>query len=303
MPLITSRFRESADVRINTEMCTRCGLCVRVCKGAPLHMQEGEIRIDQTRIFGCIGCGQCVAVCPQAAIHVEGRDLTESDVIPLPPEETRASCQQLQALLLSRRSVRNFQNRPVEQELIDKILAAASTAPMGLPPSDVGVVVFNGRDKVQALRQDLLAALRRMRGFFSPLMLALMRPLMGREASEAMAAFAPVVASVYLHPERYENQDLFLYDAPLAMFFYASACADPVDPIIPATYSMLAAHALGLGTCMLGVPAVLMKMNKGLRRKYCGKVSSNPGILIIFGHPEVQYCRALTRRLASVKYA
>lgn len=36
------------------------------------------------------------------------------------------------------------------------------------------------------------------------------------------------------------------------MYFYGSPYTDPADPIVAATYSMIAAETLGLGTCMLG---------------------------------------------------
>ena len=49
-----------------------------------------------------------------------------------------------------------------------------------------------------------------------------------------------------------QGVDWFFYDAPLALYFYASPYADPADPLIPATYAMLAGESLGLGTCMLG---------------------------------------------------
>lgn len=228
--------------------------------------------------------------------------MTMSDVVPMPLESEELSYAHLHALLLSRRSVKGFLDREVEQELIDKILSSASTAPMGLPPSDVGVIVFSGRAKVRIFKERLLIALRKIKWFFSPWVLSLMRPFLGKEAYDSLSSFGSTVTDVYCHPEKYENQDWFLYDAPLAIFFYASAYADPVDPIIPATYAMLAAHSLGLGTCMLGVPGILMKMDKKLRSEYCKSASSVPGVLVIFGYSPVRYQRALVRHFASVEY-
>ena len=302
MPLITGRFREVADVIIDREKCTVCGLCVKVCRGAPLYLDNGKICIDQTRVFGCVACGQCVTVCPNAAIRVEGRDMTQSDIVPIPTDDARPTYEQFQSLLLSRRSVRDFLDKEVEKELIDKILASASTAPMGLPPTDVGVLVFSGRDKVRKFKDELLSVIKRSRWFFSPWMLKLMRPFMSKETAESMASFGSVVMDVYSHPEKHENKDWFFYDAPLAIFFYTSGYADPVDPIIPATYAMLAAHSLGLGTCMLGLPGVIMKMNKAIKRKYCKSASSVPGLLVVFGYPSVHYQRAIIRHFASVDY-
>ena len=52
------------------------------------------------------------------------------------------------------------------------------------------------------------------------------------------------------------------YDAPLAIYFYGSPYCDPADPIIAATYAMIAAEALGLGTCMLGAIHPLIQYGK-----------------------------------------
>ena len=42
--------------------------------------------------------------------------------------------------LKSRRSVRVFKDKPVERDVITKILNAAATAPMGIPPSTTETV-------------------------------------------------------------------------------------------------------------------------------------------------------------------
>jgi nitroreductase len=45
-----------------------------------------------------------------------------------------------------RRSVREYKPDPVSREMIEQILNAASTAPMGIPPSEVHVPVFATRE-------------------------------------------------------------------------------------------------------------------------------------------------------------
>ena len=81
----------------------------------------------------------------------------------------------------ARRSVRNFKDREVERHIIENIISAASTAPMGIPPSDVGILVFQGRDKVKAFRKDLLNALKSWKRMISPALMAGMRPFIGKE--------------------------------------------------------------------------------------------------------------------------
>src|SRR5512145_2396743 len=134
MAIRTARYSETATVRIDYEKCKDCCLCVEVCKGAPLYFENGKVKIDQTYYFGCIGCGHCAAVCPTGAITVEGRDILPDSFLDIPLKEARSGYEELMALMLTRRSIREFEDKEVEQEKINKILEAASTAPMGLPP-------------------------------------------------------------------------------------------------------------------------------------------------------------------------
>ena len=66
----------------------------------------------------------------------------------IPSKESRATYEQLKSLMLARRSIRDFRDKEVEREVIDKIINAASTSPMGLPPSDVEILVLDGLEAV-----------------------------------------------------------------------------------------------------------------------------------------------------------
>lgn len=91
MALKTARYTQCADVRIDPALCTGCGTCVKVCRGAPLVMDGRQVKVDQSRYFGCIGCGACVTVCPKSAISVTGRDLSPDSLLPMPLEADRAN--------------------------------------------------------------------------------------------------------------------------------------------------------------------------------------------------------------------
>jgi nitroreductase len=87
------------------------------------------------------------------------------------------------------------------------------------------------------------------------------------------------------------------------MYFHVSPYADPADPFITATYAMLAAEALGLGSCMIGTIGPMLKNGgKGLKEKYGLNPRNQPGIAIIFGYPAVKYRHTIQRNLAKVHY-
>lgn len=302
MSLKTGRFYECAEVEIDTSKCTVCGLCVKVCRGAPLFIEENMVKVDHSRIFGCVACGQCMAICPTKAIKINGRGMTSDDTVELPNQESRADYDSLQSLMLSRRSVRNFKNQNVEPEIINKILAAAATAPNGLGSSDVEVLVLDDKEKVHGLTGDLIAALKKKMWLFSPPMLRMIKLFMGKESYDSFSTFAATASKTFVQNFE-EGKDWLTYSAPLAIYFHASPYADPVDPIIPATYAVLAAQSLGLGSCMLGIPNIILNyFGKNLKEKYGIPKKNKNGILVIFGYPEMKYSFAIKRRFASIKW-
>jgi nitroreductase/NAD-dependent dihydropyrimidine dehydrogenase PreA subunit len=293
------RGKGNASIEIDVEKCTICGLCVEVCKGAPLQIFEHKLVVDQSQLFGCIGCGACMAICPNDAIKINGRDISFADTFPLPPKNEGAGYEQFLKMLQSRRSIRDFQDREVESEMIEKILRASATAPMGIPPSEVGVVVLSGRKKVAELRDSLLSFLKQMAPYFSPFMLALMRPFMSKEDYLGMKSFVAPVIRFYLK-DAASGRDWFFYDAPLAFCFHANAYADPADAYIAATYAMLAGQALGLGTCMLGFPMMMVQYSGKIRKEFHFPKKIRGGLVVIMGYPKLKYRRGIERRFASV---
>ena len=299
MALKTGRAEGSATVTIDRVLCDACGCCVRVCSADVLRMENGAVVADTTRLFGCVGCSHCMLVCPTDAIAVHGRDTSPADVCELPPPEMRADFDSLLALLLSRRSVRRFRSSEVGEEAIQKIVEAVSTAPMGLPPSDVEILVLRGRPRVQEFAGDIVDAIKRAQWFVSPLMTTLMRPFIGKEAAEMFRTFLRPLAHA-LPEERARGEDWLLYDAPLAMYFHTSPYSDPADPVIAATYAMLAAESLGLGSCMIGTVAPILKYYKKVAEKYGIPPKNQQGILVIFGYSATSFKRAVKRRLGKV---
>lgn len=300
MSIKTSRTSENATVRINFDQCSDCGLCSVVCKDLTLTMQKGKITIDENPLFGCVGCAQCVAVCPEDCIEVEGRTIIMDDFVPLPEARTAANYEQLHSLMFKRRSIRDFKDKAVEPETVDLILKAATTSPMGIPPSDVEVVIFRGRDKVKAFSEDFINYLETISWMFSKWMIRLWKPFI-RDADYQMYKSFLMPLIKFMIERNKKGEDWLLYNAPLALYFYGSPYSDTADPYIPATYAMLAAESLGLGSCMIGsVHPFLEHGAKQLKKKYNINPGNKGGIFLIIGYPVVKYHKGIKRTFAKV---
>jgi len=296
---MTLSFHEIAVPTIDEQRCGACGRCVEVCATQTLALEQGRMTVAQRSFMGCIGCGQCMSVCPNGAIRVTGRRLTPDGLVDLPSD--RATVEQLDGLLLARRSIRHFTPQEVDRATVDRILAMASTAPMGIPPSEVGIVVFHGRAKVRPFAEESIAWFGKTLRMLNPVMLTLMRPLMGKIQAQVMREFVrPLLETITA--DWAAGRDHFTYDAPLAMLFHGPASGDPADAYIAATYAMLAAESLGLGTCMLGTP-VALERNAAFKAKYGIPAENKIGLAVIAGYPEAKFRRGLRRKLASIRFA
>jgi len=118
----------------------------------------------------------------------------------------------IHALIRARRSVRAYQNRPLSDEVLARLLEAARWAPSARNLQPYRFVVVRDEDRRQAL---------------------------ARAANEQLfIAGAPVViAAVSLEPERVMSCEVPTY---------------PVDVAIAVDHLTLAAAAEGLGTCWIG---------------------------------------------------
>lgn len=109
-------------IQVNHDKCTKCGLCVKVCRGT---LGLGEQGLEVVNDL-CIACGHCVAVCQKGALDhnlapLEKQTLLEKPSIAHPDTAAR--------FLRSRRSVRSFRKKHVPRETIRELLDIARFAP------------------------------------------------------------------------------------------------------------------------------------------------------------------------------
>ncbi|MEJ2038031.1 MAG: nitroreductase family protein, partial [Desulfosarcinaceae bacterium] len=113
---------------IDQDKCKQDGLCAADCP-------VGIIRFDGAGHYPelipggeafCLRCGHCVAVCPHGAM-----DHAEVPLAQCPAIDPALALSQGQAeqFLRSRRSVRRFKDKPVERDVLQRLIEAARYAP------------------------------------------------------------------------------------------------------------------------------------------------------------------------------
>jgi len=117
-----------APFSVDVEKCKNDGICVKACpmriiqitsaKAPPTPVEDFEER--------CLACGHCVAVCPTGAFSLNWLSPEECTPIDI---ELKFSPPQAEQFLRSRRSIRNFKAKPVERNILEKLLEIACYAP------------------------------------------------------------------------------------------------------------------------------------------------------------------------------
>lgn len=288
------------QILIDENKCTKCGLCIKLCNSF-LKTDENGFPTQQDGkkdIFGCIQCGNCMMICPTQAIEIKGEDISKEHLRELNPN--LPDYEALNSLFLKRRSCREFKEEDVEKDVLEKIINSAATAAVSIPPSEVKVLVIQGREKVQKLAEDLIKPLEKFTKM-SPIFLPIIWLAAGKTQYKLFKDFI-LPLSKELVTKRKQGIDELFWDAPSVMIFYGTQYTDKEDCLIAATQATLAAEALGLGTCFIGTVGAMFQTDLKLRKKYGIPKEDKMGTAFILGYPNTKFKRAFQRNFKEVRF-
>lgn len=283
---------------IDTTACNGCGLCVEVCPRGVIQ-REAETRtafVPPNNRETCSLCAHCAAICPQDAVSMQGYD--PGDIEQLPSLDIRAN--ELLAFLKSRRSIRNFKEKHIPDELLKMIVDAALSAPAGLLPSEVGIVIIRDEKNLTQVREELRKTYRRLRGMLRRRIprLFIKRALGARELEQFEREVLPVIETSLNEGAA----DHLTYNCRAVIVFHCPrrSLTGAKDCIYASACSLFAAHALGIGTCISDTVASAVDNDRELR-----KILGIPGdrrveTALLLGWPKYRFRKTIKRRLASV---
>ena len=286
---------------VDLETCTGDGLCAAVCPEDALKIVDERAATVETRADSCIFCGQCVAVCPTESLKIPELPLEDFHRL----EKMPFGYYQLLDFLKLRRSVRVFKDRPVERGVIEKILDAAATAPMGIPPHTTEMVVIDKREELDFLLRELVKDYELMvKGFSNPVARSLIRLSVGKEDFGVLKNH--IVDKARHANEEYHRDgvDRYMYNAPALMIFHGNrwTMSYEENAHLVCHHSMLAAVSLGLGTTIIGLIPPIVDRSQVLRKRYGIPKDNKVLTSLILGYPKIKYRQSIRRDLARVTY-
>ena len=281
-------------IRVNDSSCIRCGRCVKVCP-SQIFVQEkagGDATLHKPE--NCIVCGHCVAACPTGSVeHAEfpaGR-VHAADYAAMPTPE------QVELLLAVRRSNRALTTRPVPQEMLDRIIAAADRAPTASNARQLGYTLVTDPAQLRAIAEYTL-------GVFGKLEKRLLHPLVKPWLSRIVPGvyrYVPVFKR--LRREYAEGRDRILRGATAVLFIHASKANrfGAEDANLAYQNASLMAEALGVSQIYMGFVLTALRQDK--QEKLAGMLGLDDRricAVMALGMPQFRYPNYIDRTPAEV---
>ncbi|MDH5297820.1 MAG: nitroreductase family protein, partial [Desulfobulbaceae bacterium] len=292
---------------IDGERCLGCGLCLSVCPADTLSLRQGRAVVSGSH---CLACGHCVAICPVGAVTVADIDPSSLSFASFTLDRDRwlapgaFDLGALVSLMASRRSCRSYSHRPVARELLEDLIKIGVTAPSGTNSQRWTFTVLASRTEVAALGEGIAGFFGRLNRLAANPLLRNLAALFGRPALGDYHRRHYQSVEAALAAWRRDGRDLLFHGATAAILVGSrpGASCPREDALLATQNILLAAHAMGLGSCLIGYAVEALARDRASRRRLNLPDDEPIHAVIALGYPCEPYLRLTGRKRALVRY-
>lgn len=281
------------NIEIDNNCCTRCMLCVQDCVYGVFREIDGKPVPAEPLL--CNLCSHCLAVCPHGAIRHDRLDSEQIHKV----DKKKIDASTYREIVLGRRSVRHYKDKPVPREVMEEILDLARYSPTAGNDQRVGYIVIQDKQEIRDISRAVFQSIVRIHTLArNPFMKLLLKPF-------------KLLPDRYLRlmdyvREQHEStgRDYVLYDAPALILlhapkkerFAAGNCS------IAATNIMNYAHAMGLGTCCTGFMTMALQKKGKLRDKLFIPKTRDVFASLVMGYPAYLHTNTVSRKKPDIRW-
>jgi nitroreductase/NAD-dependent dihydropyrimidine dehydrogenase PreA subunit len=271
---------------VDPDKCNRDGICATVCPFALIEMKSEDAVPTPVDIAGerCMNCGHCMAACPTGALSLN--TMAPSDCIPI-SLKTKLDKVQMDHLLLARRSIRVFKDKPVPRETVEELLRMASYAPTGHNSQMTQWLVIDDPDHIRHLAGMVIDWLRGL--------------------LDENPGFARSMEADILVAQWDKGNDYILRSAPCLVIAHAPEHFKGIHLVrnqfvIAMTYLELAAMSMGLGGCWGGFFQAAVEMHPPMNAAIGLPEGHLSYECMVLGYPKYPYHRIPKRNEPKVNW-
>jgi len=228
----------------------------------------------------CLHCGHCVAVCPHGALDHAEVPLAACTTI---DKALVISADQAEQLLRSRRSIRRFKDKPVEQTTLRRLIEIARYAPTANNSQLVEWLVIDDSQRLHAIASEVIDWMRSLL----------------QDPKSLVMPYYPLLVNVWE-----AGIDSILRSAPCLVTAMAPGPAPNrmIDLTLALSYLELAASQYEMGTCWAGLLHGAMLANPALKQAV-GVPQDYPFYYpMMIGYANVRYYRLPARQAPKIHW-
>jgi len=288
------------DTTINVESCIGCGNCVKVCIKDALSIVDGKAKVTGEET---LGCDHCVAACPVDCVDIGFVDddalqfetLEDADKYLKPGEFDTDG---LVNLMRSRRSCRNYKEKQVPLSVLKDLVKIGITAPSATNSQLWTFTIVPERKKVLEFGTACLGFFKKLNSMAEKPHLRFVAKIFKKDVLNEY--WNNYYASVKESVDQFEKDgtDRLFHNAQAAIIVGSEPGAScPLEDAMLATQNiLLAAHSMGLGTCLIGFAVEAIKNQPSIKADLKIPAKEKVHAVIALGYPDEKFYRPTRRK-------